>query len=84
MVNILAGYYETEILNKYTKANFDNIYKDLLTIHWDISYEFDDGENLEKSISDLNLSDEYKKALGVLGDGMERTLVIVEGEEETK
>ena len=29
-------------------------------------------------------SDEYKKALGVLGDGMERTLVIVEGEEETK
>ena len=30
MVNILAGYYETEILNKYTKANFDNIYKELL------------------------------------------------------
>jgi hypothetical protein len=63
MVNILAGYYETEILNKYTKANFDNIYKDLLTKFWDISYEFDNGDNLWESISDLNVSDEYIKAL---------------------
>ena len=63
MVNILAGYYETEILNKYTKANFDNIYKDLLTKFWDISYEFNDGDNLWENISDLNISDEYTKAL---------------------
>ena len=62
MVNILAGYYETEILNKYTKANFDNIYKELLKEPWDIFYQFDD-ENLEKSISDLAISDEFKKAL---------------------
>ena len=63
MVNILAGYYETEILNKYTKANFDNIYKDLLTKFWDISYEFNDGDNLWENISDLNISDKYTKAL---------------------
>ena len=63
MVNILAGYYETEILNKYTKTNFDNIYKDLLTKFWDISYEFDNGDNLWESISDLNISDKYIKAL---------------------
>ena len=62
MVNILAGYYETEVLNKYTKANFDNIYKELLKERWDIFYQFDD-ENLEKSISDLSISDEFKKAL---------------------
>jgi hypothetical protein len=62
MVNILASYYETEVLNKYTKANFDNIYKELLKEHWDIFYQFDD-ENLEKSISDLSISDEFKKAL---------------------
>ena len=62
MVNILASYYETEILNKYTKANFDNIYKELLKEPWDIFYQFDD-ENLEKSISDLAISDEFKKAL---------------------
>ena len=66
MVNILAGYYETEILNKYTKANFDNIYKDLLTKFWDISYEFNDGDNLWENISDLNISDEYTKALRAL------------------
>jgi hypothetical protein len=63
MINILGGYYETEVLNKYTKANFDNIYKDLLTKFWDISYEFDNGDNLWESISDLNVSDEYIKAL---------------------
>ena len=63
MVNILSGYYETEVLNKYTKANFDNIYKELLKEHWNISYEFDNGDNLEKSISDLSISDEFKKAL---------------------
>jgi hypothetical protein len=62
MVNILAGYYETEVLNKYTKANFDNIYKELLKEPWDIFYQLDD-ENLEKSISDLSISDEFKKAL---------------------
>lgn len=66
MVNILTGYYETEILNKYTKANFDNIYEDLLTNHWDISYEFDNGDNLWESISGLNISDKYIKALRAL------------------
>jgi len=66
MVNILAGYYETEELTKYTKTNFDNIYKDLLTNHWNISYEFDNGDNLWDSISDLNISDEYIKALRAL------------------
>jgi len=62
MINILASYYETEILNKYTKANFDNIYKELLKEPWDIFYQFD-RNNLEKSISDLSITDEFKKAL---------------------
>ena len=62
-INLLAGFYETEILNKYTKANFDNIYKGLLANYrMDLHHEFDD-EYLEKSISDLNFSDEIKKAL---------------------
>ncbi|MDB4189192.1 PDZ domain-containing protein [Candidatus Pelagibacter sp.] len=63
MINILADFYETEILNKYTRANFDNIYKELLANYgWNLHNEFDD-EYLEKSISDLNFSDEYNKAL---------------------
>ena len=67
MINILAGYYETEILNKYTRANFDNIYKDLLAnYHWDLYYEFGDNilqTNLASSIDDLAISDEIKNAL---------------------
>ena len=66
MINVLGGYYETEVLHKYTKTNFDNIYKDLLTNHWDISYEFDNGDNLWESISGLNISDEYIKDLRAL------------------
>jgi hypothetical protein len=62
-INLLAGFYEIEVLNKYTKANFDNIYKDLLANYrWLTHHTFDD-EFLEKSISDLNFSDEYNKAL---------------------
>lgn len=66
MVNILAGFYETEILNKYTRANFDNIYKDLLAnYHWNLYYEFGDNifqSNLASSIDDLDISDEIKNA----------------------
>ena len=60
-IKVLADFYEHEVLHEYTKANFDNIYKDLLTKHMDIFYQFY-GENLVKSISDLNISDEFKKA----------------------
>ena len=67
MVNILARFYETEVLNKYTRANFDNIYKDLLAnYHWDLFYEFGDNilqTNLASSIDDLAISDEIKNAL---------------------
>lgn len=64
MVNILGGYKEKEELNKFTKANFDKIYNDLLNNYWwDISYEFDDGENLWKNIQGLNINDKYLKAL---------------------
>jgi hypothetical protein len=67
MVNILAGFYETEILNKYTKANFDNIYKDLLAnYHWNLYYEFGDNifqSNLASSIDDLDISDDIKNSL---------------------
>ena len=67
MVNILARFYETEVLNKYTRANFDNIYKDLLAnYHWDLYYEFGDNilqTNLASSIDDLAISDEIKNAL---------------------
>ena len=67
MVNILAGFYETELLNKYTRANFDNIYKDLLAnYHWNLFYEFSDNifqTNLASSIDDLAISDEIKNAL---------------------
>ena len=67
MVNILAGFYETELLNEYTRANFDNIYKDLLAnYHWDLFYEFSDNilqTNLASSIDDLAISDEIKNAL---------------------
>ena len=70
MVNILAGFYETELLNKYTRANFDNIYKDLLAnYHWDLFYEFSDNilqTNLASSIDDLAISDEIKNALRAL------------------
>ena len=66
MVNILAGFYETEILNKYTKKNFDKIYKDLLAnYHWNLFYEFRDNifqSNLSNSINDLSISDEIKNA----------------------
>ena len=60
-IKVLANFYEHKVLHEYTKANFDNIYKDLLTKHMDIFYQFY-GENLVKSISDLNISDEFKKA----------------------
>ena len=64
MVNVLGSFKETEELNKFTKANFDKIYKDLLNNYWwDISYEFDDGENLWESIQGLNINDKYLKAL---------------------
>jgi hypothetical protein len=67
MVNILAGFYETEVLNKYTRANFDNIYKDLLAnYHWNLFYEFGDNifqTNLASSIDDLDISDEIKNTL---------------------
>lgn len=64
MINVLGGFKETEELNKYTKANFDNIYKDLLKNYWwDISYEFDDGENLWENIRGLNINDKYLNAL---------------------
>lgn len=63
IINLLAGFYETEILNRYTKENFDNIYKDILAKYrFNIYHEFDD-EFLEQSINDLNISDKYKKAL---------------------
>jgi len=73
MINILAGYYETEILNKYTRANFDNIYKDLLAnYHWNLYYKFGNNifqSNLASSIDDLDISDEIKNAFRAFEKG---------------
>ena len=73
MINILAGYYETEILNKYTRANFDNIYKDLLAnYHWNLYYKFGNNifqSNLASSIDDVDIIDEIKNAFRAFEKG---------------